>query len=210
MVKKSDLSAVYDTFADAYDANRDSFDISDIIQKFSQQLPDVGHLLDLGCGAGVPLGRSFIDLNWSVLGVDFSSKMLALAKKQVPEMKTICSDICNLKFDEGEFDAISLIYSLFHVAKDQHNTLFSKVERWLKPGGKVLFTYATQEYTGSTEFDGYKEFMGQQLFYSHETPDVLYQLLENIGFVIISKQYYCTAGETFLWVTIQKPLSGAN
>jgi len=199
------LAAVYDQLAETYDANRDTFNIDEIIKQFRDQLAESGHLLDLGCGAGVPVGRSFIDSGWAATGVDFSSKMLELASKQVPEMTTVCSDICSVDFDNSEFDAISLVYSIFHVPKDQHSDLFSKLYRWLKPNGKVLFTYASQEYTGSEEFNGYKEFMGHQLFYSHETPDVLFQLLKNSGFIIESNEYHCTAGETFLWVTVRKP-----
>lgn len=162
-------------------------------------------MLDLGCGAGVPIGRSFIDNGWSVTGVDFSAKMLSLANEHVPEMKTICSNMCSVQFDESEFDAITSIYSLFHIPKDQHSELFANFFHWLKPNSMALFTYATREYTGSEEFDGYKEFLGQQLFYSHATPDNLFQILEDIGFIIESKDYRCIADETFLWVTIRKP-----
>ncbi len=199
------LTSVYDKFAESYDASRDSFNIDDIIGRFRQQLTDTGHLLDLGCGAGIPVGRSFIDNGWNVSGVDFSSKMLELAAKHVPEMETVCSDICSVEYRAAEFDAISLIYSIFHIPSDQHADLFNNLYRWLKPNGMALFTYATQEYTGSEEFSGYKEFLGQQLYYSHDTPDVLFQLLQDIGFVVESNEYHCIADETFLWVTVRKP-----
>ncbi|HOC59654.1 MAG TPA: hypothetical protein PKN70_06880, partial [Smithellaceae bacterium] len=44
---------------------------------------------------------------------------------------------------------------------------------WLRPGGKLLFTYATKEYTGADIFNGFKKFMGENLFYSHTTPENL-------------------------------------
>jgi len=200
------LSKIYDKFADSYDSNRELFNIDGIINGFRDQLKsDSGNLLDLGCGAGVPIGRSFIDSGWSVTGVDFSPKMLLLANKHVPEMQTLCGDISSMEFDGGEFNAITLIYSLFHIPKSQHSDLFAQLFRWLNPNGMALFTYATREYTGSETFDGYKEFLGQQLFYSHETPDTLFQILEDIGFTIESKDYHCIADETFLWVSVRKP-----
>ena len=162
-------------------------------------------MLDLGCGAGVPIGKAFVRDGWSVTGVDFSSKMLSLANQHVPEMKTICSDMCSVQFGDNEFDAITAIYSLFHIPRDMHQILFSSLYRWLKPQGSALFTYAGKEYTGSEEFDGYKEFLGQQLFYSHTSPDNLYRQLEDIGFSIESKEYHSIADETFLWVSIRKP-----
>lgn len=202
----NELSNIYDKFAESYDSNRDIFNIDAIINDFRDRLKtDSGNLLDLGCGAGIPMGRTFVDSGWSVTGVDFSSRMLSLANEYVPEMKTVCADICSIEFSEREFNAITLIYSLFHIPKSQHGELFSNLFRWLNPNGLALFTYATREYTGSEEFDGYKEFLGQQLFYSHATPDTLFQLLEDIGFIIESKDYRCIADETFLWVTVRKP-----
>lgn len=200
------LSTIYGKFAESYDNNRGLFNIDGIVNDFRYHFKDEpGNLLDLGCGAGMPVGRSFVDNGWSVTGVDFSSKMLALANKYVPEMKTVCTDMCDIQFEKGEFNAIASIYSLFHVPKNQHADLFTKFFRWLQPNGMALFTYATQEYTGSEEFEGYKEFLGQQLFYSHEAPDTLYQVLEDTGFIIESKDTHCVADETFLWLTVRKP-----
>lgn len=75
----------------------------------------------------------------------------------------------------------------------------------MKPGGKLLFTYATKEYTGAEIFNGYKEFLGEKLFYSHTTPDHLAAVLKSIGFTIESAQYRNIGGETFLWMTVGKP-----
>jgi len=47
--------------------------------------------------------------------------------------------------------------------------------------------------------------MGEQLFYSHTTPDSLSAMLISTGFTIESSQYREIGGETFLWMTIAKP-----
>ncbi|WP_144394746.1 class I SAM-dependent methyltransferase [Pleionea sediminis] len=202
---KQSLSEVYDRFAESYDTARDAFNIDDVIAEFQTKLNcEAGSLLDLGCGAGVPLARSFVDKSWHVTGVDFSEKMIALANKQVPEMQTLVSDISEVTFESEKFDAITAIYSLFHIPRAQHPDLFSNIHQWLKPKGKCLFTYATQEYTGSGEFDGYKEFMGEQLFYSHDKPENLVALLESLAFNVDSCDKKTIAGETFLWLTAEK------
>ena len=41
-------------------------------------------------------------------------------------------------------------------------------------------------------------FMEQELFYSHQIPDALYQDLEKIGFKIDSTEYKNIGNETFL------------
>lgn len=202
------LQKIYDGFAETYDQNRGLFDMRQILDSFYSRLNmKKGKLLDLGCGAGEPFARFFIDQGWQVTGVDFSSKMLALAARYVPEMKTIFSDMRDVQFKPEEFDAVIAVYSLFHIPHRQHAALFRNMFRWLAPGGKALFTYATKEYTGCDEFEGHKEFMGQRLFYSHKRPAELCTDLRETGFHIEATDYHEIGSETFLWVTVEKPPS---
>ena len=199
------LRKIYDAFAKTYENNRGQFDMSDVLDEFYSALTlDNGKLLDLGCGAGEPVARYFTDHNWSVVGVDFSERMIELASKYVPEMPTMHADISEVDFESNQFDAIIASYSLFHISVDKHKDMFKKFHKWLFPNGKALFTYATEEYTGKKSFDGYKNFMGQELYYSHKAPDELYIDLEDIGFNIDSIDYRNIGGETFLWVTVNK------
>ncbi|MDH5444019.1 MAG: class I SAM-dependent methyltransferase [Gammaproteobacteria bacterium] len=202
----SSLQDVYNQFANTYEQNRGQFDMTEVLESFLSQFKGTpGKLLDLGCGAGEPLARFFIDNGWSVTGVDFSEQMLELAKKYVPEMSSIHSDIRQVDFADGEFAAITASYSLFHIPASDHGVMFNKFFRWLQPGGKALFTYATSEYTGKEEFEGYKEFMDQQLFYSHKNIEDLNDDLSRAGFYINAKDYRTIGGETFLWLTVSRP-----
>lgn len=199
------LEDTYNRFANTYESTRQSFDTEFIFNDFYDRLGNTtGTLLDLGCGAGKPIAKFFVEKGWSVTGVDFSEKMLALARDHVPEIQTIHSDIQTLAFDPNSFDAIIASYSLFHIPSENHQAVFSNMYAWLRPRGQALFTYATKHYTGYDEFDGYKEFLGEQLFYSHQTPEHLETLLKRIGFDIQSMQYHTIAAETFLWVIVKK------
>jgi cyclopropane fatty-acyl-phospholipid synthase-like methyltransferase len=201
------LREAYNRLAETYEENRGLFDMTEVFDSFYACLGiKKGRLLDLGCGSGEPFARLFIDQGWTVAGVDFSEKMLELAAKYVPEMQTIQADMREVDFGPRQFEAITAIYSLFHVPSNDHPAVFEKFYRWLLPEGKVLFTYATKEYTGSDEFDGYKEFMGQELYYGHKSPDKLYASLEEIGFNIESANYRNIGNEIFLWVTASKSI----
>lgn len=203
---QNNLQKIYDRFAETYDKNRGLFDMTDVIDDFYKRLPDQpGHLLDLGCGAGEPFPAFFIEQGWQVTGVDFSAKMLELAHRYQPKMKTILADIRELELPDKHFEAVTSIYCLFHIEHEKHEEIFRKIYRWLKPGGMVLFTYATREYTGAEIFEGYKEFMGENLFYSHTTPEILTAIVRAAGFNVTSLQYRKIGGETFLWLTIAKP-----
>lgn len=201
-----ELMAAYDTLAHTYDQNRGLFDMTDVFDDFFKVLdPTPGHVLDLGCGAGEPIPGMFIRRGWQVTGVDFSENMLKLAEKYQPAMKRIFSDIMALEQEEGAYDAVTAVYSLFHIEKEYHPRLFSNIYRWLKPGGKALFTYATKAYTGADSFSGHIEFMSVSLFYSHTTPEALQQMLLDVDFDIVAMDYRDIGGETFLWATVGKP-----
>jgi len=204
----NDLKAVYNRFAEKYQDNRETFDMSEIFNDFFNKLDTKnGELLDLGCGTGDAFPKLFITKGWNVTGVDFSEKMLALAKKYQPEMKTILSDIAEYDIPQMKFDAITGIYSLFHIEQVKHRELFTKIFKGLRSGGKALFTYAGKEYTGAETFDGNIEFMGESLFYSHTTPEKLSKMLKDIGFSNITIDRHEIGGETFLWVTVNKDRS---
>lgn len=204
---KNALQEIYDQFASTYEENRGLFDMSDILDAFYTKLElDKGQLLDLGCGAGEPVAKYFVDRHWSTVGVDFSEKMIELAAKYVPEMQSIHSNISEVEFEANQFDAVTACYSLFHLPAKEHTDVFKKVFQWLRPKGQLLFTYASKEYTGSEEFDGYKTFMGHDLYYSHKSPEALYSDLEAIGFTIDATDYRDIGNEIFLWVTVSKHL----
>lgn len=199
------LQECYDSFADTYDVNRGLFDMGPVFEDFWQRLARRdGDALDLGCGAGEPFAKNFIERGWRVTGVDFSARMLQLAERHVPEMRRIYADMATVSFAPESFDAVTAVYSLFHLPRAQHAVLFGNIRAWLRPGGKLLFTYASRHYTGAETFDGHIEFMGRPLYYSHDTPQHLRGILADAGFSIEDEAWRAIGGETFLWVTAKR------
>jgi 2-polyprenyl-3-methyl-5-hydroxy-6-metoxy-1,4-benzoquinol methylase len=125
---KKSLARIYDEFADTYKENRGRFDMTEVFNGFYRRF-DIksGRVLDLGCGAGEPFSAEFIRRGWSVTGVDFSKRMIDLAARYVPEMNTIHADMRDIEFAPGQFDAVIIIYALFHVPCDDHEKLFGKI-----------------------------------------------------------------------------------
>lgn len=198
----TELQQIYDSFADTYDANRGLFDMGPVFEDFWQRLhKNDGAALDLGCGAGEPFAKNFIERGWRVTGVDFSARMLQLAGRYVPKMQCIHADMATVSFAPQSFDAVTAVYSLFHLPRAQHPALFANIRTWLRPGGKLLFTYASRHYTGNDSFDGHLDFMGRPLFYSHDTPQQLRHTLADAGLQIENEAWRDIGGETFLWVT---------
>lgn len=201
---REDVRRAYEAFAATYDSQRAQFNLDPVLDAFLARLPKQGALLDLGCGAGEPVARTFIERGWTVTGVDFCRAMLELAARACPTMQCIQADMREVEFPADHFDAICLIYSLFHLPWPQHPALFARLRDWLKPQGRLLFTYATADYTGQERFEGDKLFMDQRLFYSHTTPEELAAQLTAAGLEIEQAERRTIGDEGFLWVTARR------
>jgi len=198
------LAEHYDALAETYASGRHQFDTRPVLLKFAQHVAPSAKVLDLGCGAGEPVARFFIDRGDQVVGVDCSAKMIALARTQVPEAEFVLADMMTWVAPDGEFDAITAVYSVFHIDRQAHEALFMRWAQWLKPGGVLLLTLASEAYTGQPEFDGHIHFIDRELPYSHDRPEVALSKLEAAGFSVQSAEYIETGGESFLWVMARR------
>ena len=117
-----------------------------------------------------------------------------------PEGQFILSPDSALGFPPASFDGITAVYVVFHLPRVEHAALFAGFERMLKPGGRLLLTLATHDYTGQDEFDGEMEFLGRRLPYSHDRPEVALGKLQAAGLTVVSARPIETGGETFQWV----------
>jgi SAM-dependent methyltransferase len=172
----------YDLCADKYAAAR-SQDDSDQLAPLLKLLPDHSSLLDLGCGAGVPIARRLAERH-GVIGVDISEQMLRLARSAVPAARFVQGDIANVKFDGGSFDAVAAIFVLFHLPREEHGEIFRRVWQWLRPGGYFLATLselAEEPYTGD-------DFFGTQMYWSSLGWVEYDRLLRDIGFEILGER----------------------
>ena len=79
----------YDTIACAYHDSKDPMHNMDLLERLGCLLPAKSEVLDVGCGAGVPNAKYLSDQGHSVTGIDISSKMLELARKNVPSGKFV-------------------------------------------------------------------------------------------------------------------------
>lgn len=200
-----DLALLYDDLAETYAAGRHLFDITPILEEFAGHLPREARILDVGSGAGEPVARYFADRGDAVTGIDVSEQMLALARRQVPEADFQAMDARTLEFPPASFDAIAAVYLIFHIPRAEHVALFAGWARVLRPGGMLLLTLATREYTGQDEFDGEIEFLGRRLPYSHDRPEVALGKLQAAGLTVVGARLIETGGETFYWVIARKP-----
>ena len=106
------------------------------LDELAARLPDGGRVLDLGCGNGAKIAR--LAGSFDLVGVDFSQEQLRLGRAKVPEATLVAGDFSELHIAANTFDAVTALYSIMHVPRQEHQALFGRIARWLKPGGLFL------------------------------------------------------------------------
>ncbi|MBE5755161.1 MAG: class I SAM-dependent methyltransferase [Clostridia bacterium] len=96
-------------------------------------------ILDLGCGAGYD-SKILTKMGSRVVGVDFSEKLVRIAKKNVPNCKFFLGDMTD-KFDKlGKFDGILCLATIMHVDVTKMKQTFVNMSNALKKGGLLLIS----------------------------------------------------------------------
>ena len=94
-------------------------------------------LLDVACGPGY-VAAAAARRKSSVVGVDFSPSMVALASERNPGLEFIEGDAESLDFQECSFDAAVMNFGMLHLAHPA--AAISEALRVLRPGGRYAFT----------------------------------------------------------------------
>ena len=184
----------YNKIAETYYSHRDLNKFNKELEKFASFLSDTIHVLDVGCGAGIPTTKFLVNKGIKVTGIDLSDTMLRLARENVPSAQFIKMDMNDLKFDENTFDGIISVFALFHVPKENHFDIFKKFFDILKPGGILLIN------TGISESEGTSRFLGVPMFWGNFSPKITLDLVKKAGFSIISENVLQRGGEYQYWV----------
>ena len=71
-------------------------------------------------------------------GIDFSEKMIAIAKTMFPDISFAKGDAQNLRFEDASFDRVLINFGLLHVSHPDKACV--EAFRVLKSGGRFGFT----------------------------------------------------------------------
>jgi ubiquinone/menaquinone biosynthesis C-methylase UbiE len=188
----------YNKIAAVYHKQRDKFRNDKVLNSFASLLSSGAEVLDVGCGAGVPVAQFLVKADFNVTGVDFSSSMIELAQVNVPKATFIEMDMRQLEFDDGSFDGITAFYSLFHIQKEDHGAILLKFHSLLRENGVLLFC------AGWNQWEGTKDFHGAQMYWSQPGKEVTRQLVIDAGFDLILSEVRDYGGDKHYWVMARK------
>jgi 2-polyprenyl-3-methyl-5-hydroxy-6-metoxy-1,4-benzoquinol methylase len=168
----------YDQMSEQYLATKDPEDPL-ALEALASLLPSEAAVLDLGCGAGVPVTRWLADRGFAVTGVDVSAKQLELARTNVPGGTFLKADMTEVVFAPESFEAVVAFHSIIHVPRTEHPTLLESIHRWLEPGGALLATMTVVDYEGRDEdWEGW----GAPMVWSHYGRNANVAMLQEAGF----------------------------
>ncbi|PIS04611.1 MAG: hypothetical protein COT81_05600 [Candidatus Buchananbacteria bacterium CG10_big_fil_rev_8_21_14_0_10_42_9] len=120
------------------------------IDKFISLVGQGGTVLDAGCGAAVK--SKYLSQNgMKVTGVDFSEKMIGIAKREVPAAEFLVGDIKDLDFLNQKFDGIFAQAVLLHFPKDEISEVLNSLLSKLNPGGYIYIAVKAKRLDGPSE-----------------------------------------------------------
>jgi SAM-dependent methyltransferase len=174
------------------------------LQRALDLIPARARVLELGCGAGVPMTAALAE-GRHVTGVDISATQVELARRNVPAATFLQADMTALAFEPESFDAVVAFYSLTHVPRDDVPPLLARVRDWLRPGGTFLASFGVEDDPGTIEED----WLGVDMYFSHFSAKKNRRLVAEAGLVVDSAEVLIEPEDRcdarFLWVVAHRP-----
>jgi ubiquinone/menaquinone biosynthesis C-methylase UbiE len=193
----------YDAIANRYlaERTRDSEDVH-LLNDFMERLPANAHVLDAGCGAGIPISQ-ILSERFRITGVDFSEAQVELAKKNVPGAEFLREDMTRLNFPDNTFDGITSYYAIIHIPREEHQALLANFYRMLKQSGFALLCLGAEHLVDDVD----ENYLGTRMYWSHYDSETYLKMMEEIGFTIVWSKIVADAsceGAGHLFVLAQK------
>ena len=176
------------------------------LEKLLALLPPAGaHVLELGCGAGVPVTLALAERH-AVTGLDISSAQISRARENVAKTDVVFDDMTMVSSPPTRFDAVVAFYSITHVPRAEQPELLLRIATWLRPGGWFMASLGSQEVSDVVVSD----WLGAANFFSHFDAATNRRLVVAAGLDLIDSETLAQdeEGETgveFLWVIGRKP-----
>ncbi len=135
-------------------------------------------VLDLGCGAGRPIGTYLAERGAQITGVDATKTMTALYAENVQTAEVVTADMRGLTLDR-RFDAIIAWNSFFHLSADDQRTMFATFAAHAAPGAALMFT------SGHIAGEAIGQVAGAPIYHASLAPDDYRTLLAAAGFKVL-------------------------
>lgn len=134
----NEIITYYNDLASTYDQNRFNNSYGKFIDSQERKILDKllinkkEQILDLACGTGRLL-------NYSLIGVDASAEMIAVAKRKFPEKKFIQTEADQIPLEDNCIDSIISFNFFMHLDQNKIDQILEESNRILKKNGRIIF-----------------------------------------------------------------------
>ncbi|RAO29742.1 Malonyl-[acyl-carrier protein] O-methyltransfera se [Micromonospora saelicesensis] len=112
-----------------------------------------GPVADVGCGTG-RITAHLHTLGVDAFGIDLSPGMIAVARRDHPELRFEVGSMTDLDLADGSIAGLVAWYSLIHIPDDQIGVVFAHFRRVVRPGGPLLLGFHVGDET-TLKTEGY-------------------------------------------------------
>ena len=151
------------------------------IDFFCRELPERGSILDIGSGTGLPFAKLFLEKGFNYLGVDLSSQMIKIARKNVPLAKFKEMSMTDLDYDK-KFDGVFSHYSMLLLNPQLFKDVAKRIAKSLKENG--LFYLSLNEpmvKDADLDEDVICEIMGETMYSRAYTEEEILDVFTPLG-----------------------------
>jgi SAM-dependent methyltransferase len=189
------VPALYEAVAGHYDRDRSKTLMESFyLEQVRALLAPQAEVLDLGCGAGEPIARYFIEAGCRVTGIDAAPAMIERCRAKFPAATWLVHDMRTLAL-ERTFAAVLAWDSFFHLPQDDQRRMFGVLARHAAPGAPLLFT------SGDAEGVTIGSMYGRPLFHASLDTAEYRRLLHAHGFgVLLHRVADPDCGEHTVWL----------
>ena len=138
----TDPSNGYEAIADEFVSGRVRSPIIGVatVREWARDLPPGASVLDVGCGTGMPISQTLIDLGVHVHGLDASPTMIAGFRARFPDAPSECAPAETSELLSASYDGVVAWGLLFLLAPDTQAVVIRRMGEALGDGGRLLFT----------------------------------------------------------------------
>jgi SAM-dependent methyltransferase len=148
----------------------------------AQEAGAIGPIADIGCGPG-HVARYLRQQGASVLGIDLSPEMVAIARQLAPSIPFQQGSMLSLDVPDAAWGGIAAFYSIIHLPPDARPQALAEFFRVLRPGGLLLLAFHIGD--ECRHLDEWWDLPVSLDFYFLQPHDVRAQL-EAAGFVVVA------------------------
>ncbi|MCJ1381020.1 hypothetical protein MMC17_004129 [Xylographa soralifera] len=137
-MESSEAEHLWDSVGLAYQsAYSDNPTLLSTIQHAITLLPPHAHVLDAGCGTGVPVARALSAASMHVTGIDLSGEMIALAQHAVPAGTFIKVSMTDYR-PSRVFDGVFVVFSQMQLSHAEYSATMRGFVGALAEGGVLV------------------------------------------------------------------------